>query len=166
MDEDYRGELGVILFNFGDEDFKINMGDKIPQLIFEKIKTLAIVETDNLEETGRGDKGFGSTGINSEEQKIIGQSSDQISSADQSSDSAQDRKCTKQLKNQPIPHTIRRSQASKTRQIITPRQIQKLAKQGQPVFLAVVRSTYDVPQIRRKGEEIKNLLSMRQQPME
>ena len=129
VDEDYRRELGVVLFNFGDEDFKINMGDKISQLIFENKKTPAIIEADSLEETGRGNKGFGSIGINSEEQKIIGQSPDQISSADQSSDSAQDRKCVKQLKNEPIPHIIKRSQASKTRQIITARQIQKLAKQ-------------------------------------
>ena len=34
MDKDYRGELGVVLFNFGEEDFTINMGDKIAQLIF------------------------------------------------------------------------------------------------------------------------------------
>ena len=128
MDEDYRGELGVVLFNFGDEDSKINMGDKIAQLIFEKIKTPAIVEADSLEETGRGNKGFGSIGIYSEEQKIICQSPDQISSAYQSSDSAQVRKCVKQLKNEPIPHIIKRSQASKTRQIITTRQMQKLAK--------------------------------------
>ena len=133
VDEDYRGELGVILFNFGDEDFKINMGDKIAQLIFEKIKTAEVVEVDSLEETGRGEKGFGSTGIKSEEQKIIGQSPDQISSADQSADSAQDKKYVKEFKNEPIPHTNVRSQASKTRQIITARQIQKLAKQGQPV---------------------------------
>ena len=38
IDADYRGELGVILFNFGAEDFVINMGDKVAQLIFEKIK--------------------------------------------------------------------------------------------------------------------------------
>ena len=37
---DYRGELGVILFNFGSEDFVVNMGDKISQLIFENIKHL------------------------------------------------------------------------------------------------------------------------------
>ena len=72
----------------------------------------------------------------------------------------------KQLKNEPIPHIIKQSQASKTRQIITARQIQKLAKQGQPVFLAVVRPAYDVPQTRRKRGGNKNLLSMRQQPME
>ena len=61
MDEDYKGEVGVILFNFGDEDFKINMGDKIAQLIFEKVKTPEILEAGSLEETGRGEKGFGST---------------------------------------------------------------------------------------------------------
>ena len=69
VDEDYRGELGVILFNFGEEDFKTNMGDKISQMIFERVKTPAIVEAGSLEETGRGNQGFGSTGINSEDQK-------------------------------------------------------------------------------------------------
>ena len=53
VDEDYRGELGVVLFNFGDEDFQINMGEKISRLIFEKIKTPEIIEADSLEETGR-----------------------------------------------------------------------------------------------------------------
>ena len=71
VDVDYRGELGVVLFNFGNEDFKINMGEKIAQLIFEKIKTTEIVQTDSLKETGRGEKGFGNIGIKSEEQKII-----------------------------------------------------------------------------------------------
>ena len=128
VDEDYRGELGVVLFIFGNEEFKINMGDKIAQLIFEKIKTPEVVEVDSLEETGRGEKGFGSTGIKSEEQKDIDQSPDQ--EADQSADSAQDKKYVKQFKNEPILHVNIRSQASKTRQIITARQIQKLAKQG------------------------------------
>ena len=39
VDADYRGELGIVLFNFSDTDFQINMGDKIAQLIFKKIKT-------------------------------------------------------------------------------------------------------------------------------
>ena len=76
VDEDYRGELGVVLFNLGDEKLKINMGDKIAQLIFEKIKTPEVVEVDGLEETGRGEKGFGSTRIKSEDQKHISQSPD------------------------------------------------------------------------------------------
>ena len=49
VDSDYRGELGVVLFNFGEEDFVVNMGDKIAQLIFEKIKTPEIKETNSLE---------------------------------------------------------------------------------------------------------------------
>ena len=148
MNEDYRGELGVVLFNFGDEEFKINMGDKIAQLIFEKIKTPEVVEVDSLEETGRGETGFGSTRIKSEDQKHIRQSLDQKS--DQSSDSAQDRKYVKKFKNEPISHVNIRSQASKTRQIITARQIQKLAKRGQLVYLAIVRPRNDVPRARRK----------------
>ena len=46
IDSDYRGEIGVILFNFGNEDFEINMGDKIAQLIFERKNTPEVVETD------------------------------------------------------------------------------------------------------------------------
>ena len=67
IDADYRGELGVILFNFGEEDILLKMGDKIAQLIFEKIKTPTIKETNDLDNTGRGDRGFGSTGIRSEQ---------------------------------------------------------------------------------------------------
>ena len=156
VDEGYRGELGVILFNFGDEDFEINMGDKIAQLIFEKIKTPTIVETDGLEETGRGDKGFGSTGIKSTEKEPNNQKSVQNSESDQlvklktqqinSVCSVQNEKYVKQFKNEPVPHVVKRFQASKTRQMITARQIQKLAKQGQPVFLAIIRLAQDVPQ--------------------
>ena len=62
IDADYRGEVGVVLFNFGEEDFVVNMGDRIAQLIFEKIKTPVIKESDNLEGTDRGTKGYGSTG--------------------------------------------------------------------------------------------------------
>ena len=71
IDFDYRGELGVILFNLENEDFIVNMGDKITQPIFEKIETLVIKETDSLEETGRGSKGYGSTGINAEWSELI-----------------------------------------------------------------------------------------------
>ena len=55
-----------------------------------------------------------------------------------------------QFRNEPIPHIIKRSQASKTRQMITARQMQKLVKQGQPVFLAIIRPAQDVPQRRDK----------------
>ena len=164
IDEDYRGEIGVVLFNFGNDDFEVNMGDKVAQLIFEKIKTPEVVETDSLEETGRGDRGYGSTGIQSTEKEPRDQSTaqDSRSESEQSIKSKkqqistinldQNEKYMKQMKNEPVPHVLKRSQASKTRQIITARQLQKLAKQGQPVFLAIVPSTGDVPQRRgRRG---------------
>ena len=63
IDSDYRGELGVVLFNFGNEEFIVNMGDKIAQLISERIKTPVTKETNELEGTGWGDKGYGSIGV-------------------------------------------------------------------------------------------------------
>ena len=63
VDTDYRGELGIVLFNFSDTDFQINMGDKVAQLIFEKIKTPVFKEVDILEGTNHGNKGFGSTRV-------------------------------------------------------------------------------------------------------
>ena len=59
IDSDYRGELGVILFNFGNEDFVINQGDKVAQLIFEKMKTPTVKEVDSLEGTGSIGRGYG-----------------------------------------------------------------------------------------------------------
>ena len=54
VDSNYRGELGVILFDFGGEDFIVNMGDKVAQLIFEEIETPKIKEINSLEETRWG----------------------------------------------------------------------------------------------------------------
>lgn len=65
VDADYRNTIGVILFNSGDNDFEIKKGDRIAQLIFEKIYTpeLEVVDETELTDTERGLKGFGSTGI-------------------------------------------------------------------------------------------------------
>ena len=65
VDADYRGEVGVVLFNHGDQDFEVKMGDRIAQLILEKISTPAVEEVSGLDETVRGSGGFGSTGIES-----------------------------------------------------------------------------------------------------
>ena len=67
IDSDYRGELGVVLFNFGGGDFIINMGDKISHLIFEKIKKPTKKDTNDLDDTGWGVRGFGSTGMRPEQ---------------------------------------------------------------------------------------------------
>lgn len=63
IDADYRGIVGVVLFNFGDEDVSINPGDRIAQLIVERIATPRVVEVTSLDETDRGAAGFGSTGV-------------------------------------------------------------------------------------------------------
>lgn len=62
IDEDYRGEIKVILFNFGNEDFVIKRGDRIAQLILGKVYRAKIEESDSLSDTTRGAGGFGSTG--------------------------------------------------------------------------------------------------------
>ncbi|KDN52375.1 Deoxyuridine 5-triphosphate nucleotidohydrolase mitochondrial precursor [Tilletiaria anomala UBC 951] len=62
VDADYRGLLGILLFNFTDEDFTIKAGDRIAQLVLERICMADIQEVENLDETARGAGGFGSTG--------------------------------------------------------------------------------------------------------
>jgi dUTP pyrophosphatase len=61
IDQDYRDELGVVLFNFSETDFAVNPGDRIAQLIIEKNYTPDVIETDKLSSTARKG-GFGSTG--------------------------------------------------------------------------------------------------------
>lgn len=63
IDEDYRGPVNVILFNFGEQDFEIKRGDRIAQLICEKIEPTDIEELTDLDSTERGVNGFGSTGL-------------------------------------------------------------------------------------------------------
>jgi dUTP pyrophosphatase len=61
IDSDYRGEIKVILFNFGKKDFEIKKGDRIAQLIISKVERIDLVEVKDLESTKREDGGFGST---------------------------------------------------------------------------------------------------------
>lgn len=63
IDQDYTGEVKVILQNNGDKPFEINVGDRIAQLIQERIVIDEITETDELAFTKRGADGFGSTGV-------------------------------------------------------------------------------------------------------
>ena len=62
IDSDYRGEIKVILYNHGDNDFLINNKDRIAQMILTPVIKMNLEETDNLPETVRGEGGFGSTG--------------------------------------------------------------------------------------------------------
>lgn len=63
IDADYRGNIGVILVNLSTEPFTINNGDRIAQLVVSKYERVEWVEVDDLDETGRGSGGFGSTGL-------------------------------------------------------------------------------------------------------
>ncbi len=62
IDSDYRGEVGVILINHGNEPFRITHGERIAQMVFAISSRCEITETTNLSNTSRGEGGFGSTG--------------------------------------------------------------------------------------------------------
>ena len=62
IDSDYRGEIKVIVYNHGNNDFFINNGDRIAQMILMPIVKVELEETNDLPETIRGEGGFGSTG--------------------------------------------------------------------------------------------------------
>lgn len=62
VDADYRGEIGVILVNLSNTDFKIENGERIAQLVIAKHERATWLEVEQLNETSRGEGGFGSTG--------------------------------------------------------------------------------------------------------
>ncbi len=63
IDEGYRGEIGIILINLGAEEFKVEEGMKIAQMVIKPTLTLDVEEVVKLTETTRGEGGFGSTGV-------------------------------------------------------------------------------------------------------
>jgi len=63
VDADYRGEIGVILVNLSNDDFVIENGERIAQLIIAKHERAEWIEVETLSETSRGEGGFGSTGV-------------------------------------------------------------------------------------------------------
>lgn len=62
IDSDYRGEVKIIMMNFGDEPFVIHRGDRIAQLVVSKVYKAKVIETNNLNSSQRGEGGFGHTG--------------------------------------------------------------------------------------------------------
>ena len=62
IDAGYRGEVGVIMYNGGTEEFPIHRGDRIAQMVIAKLPEVSLVKADALSETSRGSGGFGSTG--------------------------------------------------------------------------------------------------------
>ncbi|MEY8849418.1 dUTP diphosphatase [Psychroserpens sp. XS_ASV72] len=63
IDADYRGEIGVILVNLSNEDFTIQNGERIAQLIIAKHERAEWIQVEELSQTDRGEGGFGSTGV-------------------------------------------------------------------------------------------------------
>lgn len=66
IDADYRGNVGVVIFNHSDEDINVSQGDRVAQLIIEQISTPVVEDVEgDLDDTERGEGGFGSTGMTS-----------------------------------------------------------------------------------------------------
>jgi dUTP pyrophosphatase len=63
IDSDYRGEVGVILINLSEAPFTLKRGDRVAQLVISRVETIEWEEADDLEGSGRGSGGFGSTGV-------------------------------------------------------------------------------------------------------
>jgi len=63
IDRDYRGNVGVVMFNHGDQPLEVEVGDRIAQLVLERIAEPVVEEVEELPETERGSGGFGSTGV-------------------------------------------------------------------------------------------------------
>ena len=63
IDADYRGEIMVLLINFSDEPFTINDGERIAQMVIARHEQAEFVEVDMLDETERGEGGYGHTGV-------------------------------------------------------------------------------------------------------
>lgn len=63
IDRDYTGEVGILIFNHGDDEYIVHPGTRIAQLILERVVTPEVLELDAVRSTNRGDGGFGSTGI-------------------------------------------------------------------------------------------------------
>jgi dUTP pyrophosphatase len=62
IDSDYRGEVRVVLVNHGEEPFRVAPGDRVAQLLVQRVERAAFRETAALDDTARGEGGFGSTG--------------------------------------------------------------------------------------------------------
>jgi dUTP pyrophosphatase len=63
IDADYRGEVGVILVNLGQEDFVVNDGERIAQMVVAKYEQVELLPVEALDDTERGAGGFGHSGI-------------------------------------------------------------------------------------------------------
>ena len=123
IDTDYRGEIGVVLFNHSEEDFQIKQGDRIAHLILEKIETPPVKETADLPSTVRGKEGFGSTGINDDKKEQKNSSRVSI---------------LQRIQGKP---KIKRTNACRIQcEFVSIKKMQKLMKQKEQVFLCIIKA--------------------------
>ena len=142
---DYRGEVGVILFNFGDEDFVINIGDRIAQLIFEKIKTPIVKEMDDLEGTDRGMGSYVNTGLKAVSTEIDSKINAVKDKMNDEGNTERKPKSRNEVKMNETP-------LSQLRRLITARQMSKIARGDNPVFLAIVRERNEAPPMKKSNK--------------
>ena len=149
VDSDYCGEVGVVLFNHGDQDFEVKMGDRIAQLIVEKIDTPPVKKVQDLDDTVHGTGGFGSTGVKSGNDN--GSISDKKNKNGQNERTGE-KKESEKVKNETLKgrfsgsrtrtekkmKTEVSSKLSRERQIISIKHLKRLVRKKTPVFLAVV----------------------------
>ena len=167
VDRDYRGDVGVILFNHGDQEFQVKMGDRIAQLILEKIDTPPVEEVQGHDSTVRGAGGFGSTGVSGQNDTGSG-SNEKRNEIDQNErteakDSVNKNETLKgknisgskmrigSMKNKKTEGT---SRLSHERQIISAKRLKRLVRKKTPVFLAVVWGQEYAAHAAVKGEPI------------
>ena len=152
IDSDYRGDVGVVLFNHGDQEFQVKMGDRIAQLILEKIDTPPVEEVQGHDSTVRGTGGFGSTGVTGKNDTGSG-SHEKMNELDQNERTVVEGKGM-DCKNETLKgdkntgskmrtgtksrKTEGTSRLSRERQIISAKQLKRLVRKKTPVFLAVV----------------------------
>lgn len=63
IDADYRGEIKVLVINLGDKEYILKRGERIAQMVFARVESAELIEVDFLDDTARGDGGFGHTGV-------------------------------------------------------------------------------------------------------
>ena len=133
IDADYRGEIGVVMFNHSDEDLKVKQGDRIAQLILEKISTPEVKETVDLSSTVRGSQGFGSSGL----EKIA---------------------ILQRVQGKP---KLKQTNACRIqREFVSMRKMKKLMKQKEDVFLCIVKAEEVTTERKRRsrgGKKIKSV---------
>ena len=129
----------MVLFNHSEQDFKVKPGDRIAQLILEKIDTPQVKEVEELPDTTRGAKGFGSTGWRSDEKsETDGKTKTNSSQKDSSRVTILQR-----VQGQPKIKTT--NAARLQREFVSIKKMKKLMKQKEYVFLCIVKADQSVP---------------------